>query len=378
MGISGLLPIVLPKLVKKHISSYRSHRVGIDGHGWMYQVLPCVAEELFFKIPTRQHISLFEAKIRHLEKQGITPVVVLDGDSLLSKEETNMRRKVKKEHSRKEAEIWLMKNNPTKAKACMRQCISVTKEIVLDITSMLERINVEYIISPYESDAQLCYLQKIGYVDYIMTEDSDLIAYGSENVLYKFDGAFVYEFNRVCLEQAKDRQFKENILDIAILSGCDYLSSVQGVGVVTAHKLLSREKTVERVVEHLRSKKPVSSTYLDDFARAKKTFLHQVVYDPVLGRRRHLHDTNENLLFLGSFEEDECTAEGGKSTHGTDRNTQRSVLSLIHGTKTIKLKRHFMPIVKKQAMSIAEQSEFKRIKIRTMADTNTQSPYFSS
>ncbi|KAM0671736.1 putative exonuclease [Ordospora colligata] len=378
MGISGLLPIVLPKLVRKHISSYRSYRVGIDGHGWMYQVLPCVAEKLFFKIPTKQHISLFESKIRHLEKQGITPVVVLDGDSLLSKEATNMRRKLKKDRCRKEAEAWLMQNNPIKAKACMRQCIYVTNEILLDITRMLERINVEYIISPYESDAELCYLQKIGYIDYIMTEDSDLIAYGSENVLYKFDGAFVYEFNRICLEQAKDRHFKENILDIAILSGCDYLSSVHGVGVVTAHKLLSREKTIERVVEHLKSKKPVPSTYLDDFARAKKTFMHQVVYDPILGKRKHLHDTNENLLFLGSFEEDEYTAERIKNIHGSGGNIQNPILSLLQNAITTKIKRHFVPIVKKRAMSAIESSEFKRRETRTVVDTNTHSPYFSS
>ena len=37
----------------------------------------------------------------------------------------------------------------------------------------------DYIVSPYESDAQLTYLKKIGLVDYILSEDSDLLVFGS-------------------------------------------------------------------------------------------------------------------------------------------------------------------------------------------------------
>ena len=39
----------------------------------------------------------------------------------------------------------------------------------------------DYVVAPYESDAQLTctYLQKIGLVDYILSEDSDLLVFGS-------------------------------------------------------------------------------------------------------------------------------------------------------------------------------------------------------
>ena len=46
---------------------------------------------------------------------------------------------------------------------------------------------IEFIVSPYEADAQLAYLSRTNYVDYIVTEDSDLIAFGAKRILYKLN-----------------------------------------------------------------------------------------------------------------------------------------------------------------------------------------------
>ena len=42
--------------------------------------------------------------------------------------------------------------------------------------------NVEYIVAPYEADAQLCFLEREGIVDGIITEDSDLLVFGCKQV----------------------------------------------------------------------------------------------------------------------------------------------------------------------------------------------------
>ena len=46
---------------------------------------------------------------------------------------------------------------------------------------------IRYLVSPYEVDAQIAFLLKHGFVDFAITEDSDLLAYGCENVI-----CFVY------------------------------------------------------------------------------------------------------------------------------------------------------------------------------------------
>jgi exonuclease-1 len=37
-------------------------------------------------------------------------------------------------------------------------------------------------VAPYEADAQLYYLEREGYVDGIITEDSDLLVFGCKQV----------------------------------------------------------------------------------------------------------------------------------------------------------------------------------------------------
>ena len=48
-------------------------------------------------------------------------------------------------------------------------------------------MNIEFIVAPYEADAQLTYLYKEHIVDVVITEDSDLLAFGCEKVLFKMD-----------------------------------------------------------------------------------------------------------------------------------------------------------------------------------------------
>ena len=47
---------------------------------------------------------------------------------------------------------------------------------------MLREENIEYYVAPYEADAQLAFLSLSNYVSSIITEDSDLLAYGCPSV----------------------------------------------------------------------------------------------------------------------------------------------------------------------------------------------------
>jgi exonuclease-1 len=49
---------------------------------------------------------------------------------------------------------------------------------------------LECIVAPYEADSQLAYLNKRGYVDFVITEDSDLLLFGAKSLFYKMDNNF--------------------------------------------------------------------------------------------------------------------------------------------------------------------------------------------
>lgn len=49
---------------------------------------------------------------------------------------------------------------------------------------VLKRENVCYIVAPYEADAQMTFLAISKQVDAVITEDSDLIAFGCPRVSF--------------------------------------------------------------------------------------------------------------------------------------------------------------------------------------------------
>jgi exonuclease-1 len=135
-------------------------------------------------------------------------------------------------------------------------------------------------------------LEKIGLVDGIITEDSDLLVFGCRTVLFKLDDvactitsisrsdfASVATEGGISLLGWSDVQFRA----MAILSGCDYLPSISGIGLKTAWSLMRKYKTAENVIKAIRleGKKTVPRTYWQSFKMADRVFLHQRVYDPV-------------------------------------------------------------------------------------------------
>jgi exonuclease 1 len=176
----------------------------------------------------------------------------------------------------------------------------VAVSLLIVARQSLRAESVPYVVAPYEADAQLTYLEKIGLVDGIITEDSDLLVFGCRNVLFKLDAVTSTavsiarsDFASVTSPEGglpllgwSDAQFRA----MAILSGCDYLESVGGVGLKTAWVLLKKHRTVENVIKALRreGKKTVPKMYLDQFKLAEKVFLHQRVYDPVQERLVYL------------------------------------------------------------------------------------------
>lgn len=70
---------------------------------------------------------------------------------------------------------------------------------------------------------------------------------------------------------------------MCIFSGCDYLANLPRIGLKTSYNLFKKYGSVKKVFQTLRleGKVNVPESYEDGFARAKLTFKHQRVYDPL-------------------------------------------------------------------------------------------------
>ena len=60
-------------------------------------------------------------------------------------------------------------------------------------------------VAPYEADAQMTYMFNIKMADYVLTQDSDLLVFGAENVWIKKLESYVFDlakknFKHQCLQ----------------------------------------------------------------------------------------------------------------------------------------------------------------------------------
>lgn len=302
MGITGLLPFLKNIIKKKTIDEFHGSRIAIDGFSWIHRISTHVSYELYNSIKTDKHIKIFRSELVALIHKNIIPIFILDGDKLDSKLITYNHRQNLKEKYLGQLKIAIENHDNTRARDLMKRVVTITPDFIYDFIKELEILQVEYIIAPYEADSQMAYLNKINYVDHIMSEDSDLICYGAKSVLFKYNGIFVDHYKSEDLSKAYGSFFAKNILDICILSGCDYINSIKGIGLITAVKLFQKEKTVEKFVTSLAHKKTIPSDYIEQFYQAKKTFLYHIVYNPINKKRLYFNETSKVFPFLGSLD----------------------------------------------------------------------------
>ncbi|KAI8873909.1 putative exonuclease [Ramicandelaber brevisporus] len=310
MGIAGLLPLFKSVMEPIHVRELRGQRVGIDTYSWLHKAAFSCAKELALGEPTTRHINYVLTRAEMLRSYGVTPVLVFDGGPLPSKKTTNDKRATQRAEKKQLGMEHLKRGNMAAAIECFQSCISITPEIVRQTIDALQRRNIEYMVAPYEADAQLVYLEKIGFISAIITEDSDMIVFGAIRLVLKMDkeGSAV-QFNRELMWSTSDIDLKQWNSDkfrkMCILSGCDYLPNIPGIGLKRAHGLMIKFGwNVNRIVGELSSAKKTAQhvpiNYLDEFDRAELTFLHQRVYDPFAQDLAHLHPLPPALHWMNS------------------------------------------------------------------------------
>ncbi|KAF8635429.1 hypothetical protein AX15_000418 [Amanita polypyramis BW_CC] len=304
MGIAGLLPALKSIQVTRNLSEFAGQTIAVDAYVWLHKGVYSCATELATGKPTHKYVDYAMHRVRLLRHYKIEPYIVFDGGPLPAKQGTEHGRKQRRDEYLARGKAFTSQGKHAQARECYVKSTDVTPQMAYQLIKALRAENVSYIVAPYEADAQLAYLERIGLVDGILTEDSDLLVYGCNIVLFKLDpvAATVVSVSRkdfasvsppsseISLVGWSDVQFRA----MAILSGCDYLPSIPGIGLKTACSLLRKWKTVEQVVKALilEGKKSVPRDYLQLYEWAEKCFLHQRVYCPLVEDLVHLTDIN--------------------------------------------------------------------------------------
>uniref|UniRef100_T1HD04 Exonuclease 1 n=1 Tax=Rhodnius prolixus TaxID=13249 RepID=T1HD04_RHOPR len=292
MGISGLLPFLEKASKPVNISQYSGCTVVVDTYCWLHKGAFSCAEKLARGEQTDQYVLYCMKYVNMLLSHNIKPILVFDGRHLPAKAETEKTRKERRDTNRKKAAELLRADRVDEARSLIRRCVDVTHDMASALIERCHNAGVDCIVAPYEADAQLAYFSLIGVAQVVITEDSDLLLFGCKKVLFKMDpcgnGLLVDQsLIPLAMKQPLDQFSLDKFRYMCILSGCDYLPSLPGIGLAKSCKFIKRTaddnicRALSRLGAYLNMNNlVVTQEYKDKFMVALSMFKYQPVYDP--------------------------------------------------------------------------------------------------
>ncbi|XP_060802397.1 exonuclease 1 isoform X1 [Amyelois transitella] len=293
MGITGLIPFLEKASKKVNIGEFSGCTVAIDSYCWLHKGAFACADKLVRGENTDIHIKYCLKYVTMLLSKNIKPVLVFDGRHLPAKAMTESKRRESRTISKKRAAELLSLGKVEEARSYMRRSVDITHAMALELIKECRKRNVDCIVAPYEADAQLAYLNMKNIAHLVITEDSDLILFGCTKVLFKMD----LDGTGTLVETAKlplvmncpiERYTFDKFRQMCIMSGCDYLSSLPGIGLAKARQFVTatQDPNFANALKKLpsffnKSSLTVSDEYRENFLKAEATFKHQYVYDPL-------------------------------------------------------------------------------------------------
>ena len=322
----------------------------IDGYSWLHKAIfgcaKLVGKEAWVDrqgscpAPFAEYVL---RRLKMLKHHNITPVVIFDGAKIDAKAGTHsVRRKKRDAHLKNGREILKQANQAyrknkkgfqvqslySQAEKQLQLGVSVSHEMVTHTIRMMKKQGYQFIVAPYEADAQLAMEIKSGRAQLIISEDSDNLTYLAAAGLWgdtmpplitkltepegdctiidlsdlvgqaadKTPKSFLGKLKDFC-PQVEEKGARVTVgargfIQMCVLAGCDYAPSVKGVGIVTAQTLVlgkSREdpnKRLERIVTLSMGRKKagkvkhvVREGYYKEARLAELTFLHHQVYN---------------------------------------------------------------------------------------------------
>ncbi|XP_059998060.1 exonuclease 1 isoform X2 [Lagenorhynchus albirostris] len=248
MGIQGLLQFIKEASEPIHMRKYKGQVVAVDTYCWLHKGAVACAEKLAKGEPTDKYVGFCMKFVNMLLSHGIKPILVFDGCTLPSKKEVERSRRERRQANLLKGKQLLREGKVSEARECFTRSINITHAMAHNVIKAARSQGVDCLVAPYEADAQLAYLNKAGIVQAVITEDSDLLAFGCK-------------------------------------------------------------KVIKKIGHYLKMNITVPEDYIKGFIRANNTFLYQLVFDPI---KRKLIPLNayeddidpETLSYAGRYVDD--------------------------------------------------------------------------
>ena len=256
MGIKNLFKLIkkyAPKSISyKKLNSYKNNYLVLDAHMIIYQYVIAIrnsGNDLTNndgKITS--HIIGVLSKTFMLLKNNIIPIFVFDGKAPDIKKITINKRKKQKEKNKLKLENC--KNEDDKLKYFKRSYY-LKKNEINECKEILKLLGIPVIESPTEADPLCAILVKNNLARGILSEDMDMLTFGSPYLIRKVRGNKYNIMEIDLFKILKELEINmDQFIDLSILLGCDYLPKIKGIGFIRAYNIIKKYNNIENFLEN--------------------------------------------------------------------------------------------------------------------------------
>lgn len=258
MGIKNMLKFLnnFDSIVEElDHDNFNHERVAIDISIVLYQVIIAIrntgADLTNQQGEITSHIlGLFNRTI-NLLKKNIIPIYVFDGKPPDFKTKVLEQRKNIKKKAYEKLEGATTVEDKIKY---LKKTVSISKKQLQECKELLTLMGIPYVEAPEEADSQCAYLVKAGLADSVMTEDMDILTFGSKKIYRNLSS-----YKKKTLEIKLDHILKkidlsyEQFIDLCILFGCDYSDKIKNLNPDTIYQYYYKFKNIDNTLNELRT-----------------------------------------------------------------------------------------------------------------------------
>jgi len=255
---------------------YRGEVVAIDASPCLYQCL--TTSSTVGQEDDASHIFGILRRTVKLLELGIYPIFVFDGEAPEMKKDGALSHRALNRARSREQLLDAQKCGDMEAiRKFSARLVKTTQRHNNEAMELLELMGVPAIQAPGEAECLCCAMAIAGVADSVATEDFDALAFGAPKTLrFLHQAVAQYGDKKVQEIRLEDvlaglKYTHKEFLDLCILCGCDYLGTITNVGAQTAHKLMSKHRSIENVLAAL-DKNKYKVPELWDYQAARACF----------------------------------------------------------------------------------------------------------
>jgi flap endonuclease-1 len=267
MGIKNFIKVLkyyCPNTINfKKINDYSGKIIGIDANLMIYKNIFAIRKktDLFNGKIKVTHINSMVNKLNGFKKYCITPIFVFDGGYPSFKEDAMIARD--------------------------KTGISVSYQEFEDCRELIKLYGYRIIDAKLEADVVLAKLSRNKEIDYIVSNDMDILIFGGLNLLKDFTvdkSKFIIELNLEEILKSLEMN-REQLIDVALILGTDYnvyLPKSVGVGPVNAVRLIREWGSIKAVWKKVgKDYNEVFNYFLSGYANCEYTVLDYRVFNKI-------------------------------------------------------------------------------------------------